>query len=261
MAQPQADEKKMAQRSPRYRAFIFTLNFTADALKPGVPGAVERAIEAGDTLHAAWCKHAQITRFIFQLEKAPSTGMMHLQGFVATMAVHTFDAIRGYFTAVYANAKPWIQESRQSGAAWEYCQKPDTRLAGPWKHGKPPAQGKRADLDDFVDAVSGLRTGQCTVADLRIQFVHIDARYNRFFNQRILAERPKRTQKTYVILCGGPPGTGKSHACRELSRAVFNVNPYPIMLRESFKGNSASNWFDGASMLLTQSDMFLSCGA
>lgn len=192
---------------------------------------------------------ALCSRFIYQLERAPGTGMLHLQGYLCTRNSSSYDVVRAYFKHVHKDAVPWITAAKQGAAAWDYCQKPDTRVAGPWQHGTPPAQGKRADLDDFAEACSALALGQRTVADLRTEFIHIDARYNRFFNQRIAAARPKRTKKTRVILCGGPAGTGKSHSCRQLSRSLFGVDPYPIMLREGFKGSTGSNWFDGKSSL------------
>lgn len=80
--------------------------------------------------------------FIGQLEKAPDTGKLHLQGYVEL---------------AQAKRLPWLKENLSRTAHWEaakgsqdenraYCSKDQTRQDGPWEFGVPAAQGKRTDL-------------------------------------------------------------------------------------------------------------------
>lgn len=226
-------------RNPRYRSFCFTLNLS-DA-----KGDDNVAIDAGNKLHDHFYAEQSISRHMFQLERAPTTGMLHLQGMLSTIRVSSFDVVRGIFERLHKDLKPWIQEARDPASAWTYCQKDDTKVAGPWTKGKPPSQGMRTDLLDFIDAASDLKTGNSTIIDIRRDYPAIEARYMRYFDRVIFRNIPDRSYKTRVILCTGPPATGKSHTCRLESRNVFNVEPFSINLRDGVKGTTATNWYDG----------------
>lgn len=235
----EAKQSKKRKRERRSRNFVFTLNLS------NVIGDTDKCIAAGDRLCTHWKNEGRIARFIYQLEQAPTTGMLHLQGYFSTRADTSFDLARTFFTSLSADLSPWIQQAHQGAAAWDYCQKPDTRLAGPWQHGTPPAQGRRSDLEDFVVASGGLRDRTCTIAELRSDFCHIEAKYMRYFDRVIHRSLPERINKTRTILCVGPAGTGKSYQLRLECRNVFGCDPFPIMLRDGVKGTNASNWFDG----------------
>lgn len=86
---------------------------------------------------------------IFQLEKAPTTGSLHYQGFAKFTEPYSITRIRELLpflsTAYIAKRLGTEDEAR------DYCKKPDTRVAGPWEFGTFTGQGHRSDLDTVVN--------------------------------------------------------------------------------------------------------------
>lgn len=78
-------------------------------------------------------KHSGKCRYIIcQLEKAPETGALHMQAYVvfnnalAMKGVKTIFGERAHVEIARGTAKQNI----------DYCSKTDSRVAGPWEHGK-----------------------------------------------------------------------------------------------------------------------------
>lgn len=238
---PPKDKKR-----ERWRHFVFTLH-----LKEFIPAGTDAkdvvplCVVSGDHLASHFKAEARIKAFQFQLERAPETGAEHFQGYLSTYRSTSFAVVHSFFKTLHEGMKPWVADAKSPAQAWAYTQKEDTRLAGPWTHGKPPSQGARTDLYDFVESAMELRTGTVTVDTLRSEYPPIEARYTRWFDRVVDRYTPDRTDKTHVILCYGPAGTGKSHRCREICRLSFSCEPFPITLRDGVKTSTQANWFDG----------------
>lgn len=86
---------------------------------------------------------------VWQHEIAPTTGTPHLQGFVRFSKPKRFSALKKIDKRI-----SW-SPPRDVEASIRYCQKDDTRVAGPWTIGSPVGQqGKRNDIEAGVAAMA-----------------------------------------------------------------------------------------------------------
>lgn len=97
---------------PKSRHWVFTLNNPENELQ---------------------LDRERIPYAIYQYEQAPSTGTLHIQGYLYLKHPTTFNGVRGLLPA-----GTHIELSRDPEAAIKYCSKEDTRIAGPIEHGKRP---------------------------------------------------------------------------------------------------------------------------
>lgn len=109
--------------------------------------------ETHGTLDPELCKQElqQIcTYFVFQQEKAPDTGRLHLQGY---MALRTRTRIPTLVKKFAAHYEPRRGTHSQASA---YCKKEETRVEGtePYEYGSVPNEpGTRNDVEQFRDAI------------------------------------------------------------------------------------------------------------
>lgn len=75
----------------------------------------------------------RVSYAIYQYEQAPSTGTLHIQGYLYLKCPTTFNGVRGLLPA-----GSHVEVSRDPESAIRYCSKEDTRIAGPIEHGKRP---------------------------------------------------------------------------------------------------------------------------
>ena len=123
------------------------------------------------TFDVPWENCPGIVYGIGQLERAPTTGQLHLQAYVELASKRTLSVLcdwlpGAHFEIARGNAESNIQ----------YCSKSDSRVDGPWEYGDRSAlrkQGKRSDLLALRDGViSGLSDRELLVhADLSPVFL------------------------------------------------------------------------------------------
>lgn len=146
--------------------------------------------------------------FIFQLERCPETGTLHLQGYVKWDRKVTEARV----FAVLGRCSILSCE-RSDAANIRYASKEDTRVEGPWVVGDIQSQqGKRTDLDMVQEAViSG-----ATQHELLTEHYRGAARYwaHVLRLRNSLGRREERAPPTVRVYVG-QPGIGKTR------RAVY----------------------------------------
>lgn len=166
------------------------------------------------------------TFVVWQLEEAPTTKRLHLQGYVELGT-----SVR---LATLAKKNPGLHLEPRRGTpdqAYAYCTKTESRKDGPWEHGTMKAQGARTDLHTFAERV---RDEKMTMRDIAEEFPQMVVKYSHGC-QRLV----DLTQEQYVpghlrgIWIHGPPGAGKT-------RLVFET--FPDAYRKA-----QNKWFDGYS--------------
>lgn len=162
--------------------------------------------------------------FTCQMERCPTTGRLHLQGFGYWNTIKSQRQVTRIWPCDARPVKPPV------GKAIAYCQKEDTRVEGPVEFGDIPNQGKRTDLRDFYEATKEGKRKR----ELLEEFPGVIAKYPRFYEDVVALTRPHRDRPT-VILLVGPPGTGKSYTARDM------VHP----LNYWVKPKGGGTWFDG----------------
>ncbi|AXH77067.1 MAG: putative viral replication protein [Cressdnaviricota sp.] len=157
------------------------------------------------TSNIEWSTLPAVTYAVWQHEKGQHE---HLQGYVELNSPRRIT----YFKTLLPGAH-W--EVRQGSAlqAKTYCEKLDTRVAGPWEYGvwstKQP--GKRNDLLELKDL---LDQGRSEVEIMELEFT-LWARNYKIIERYNLLQQAKRDWKPEVTVLIGKPGVGKSKYCME----------------------------------------------
>lgn len=131
---------------------------------------------------------------VWQLEKAPSTGTLHHQGYVEFKQPLSMKAAKGALGDAGVHLEPRKGTREQ---AREYCMKADSRVEGPWEHGQWDSdQGKRSDLVEVQDAIKrgmGKR-------EIYEQYPLVAAKYPRFVAEGIqyFADDQVKDMKDFV---------------------------------------------------------------
>lgn len=129
-AQPALDVPP--KQGPKVRAWCFTENHE--------PEALVQALEAEGLPKG-------IRYLVCQLEKAPQTNRLHLQGYVQLAAPQRLSWLKKHFSST----AHWERAYGSPEQNEEYCSKGETRVDGPWRFGKPTKQGKRKELDEIKE--------------------------------------------------------------------------------------------------------------
>lgn len=172
---------------------------------------------------------------------SPTTGRLHLQGYLETSKAVRFSALQKLEGLESAHFEPRRGTRDQ---ARHYCMKPiadceckackdererPTKIEGPFEFGEWEAggQGRRSDLAEIHKMVKEGKSTKEIVEWAPAQYIRY---HNGIDKIRALYATP-RTWKTVVTLYYGPTGWGKSHR-------AFNTSP------DAYSKPPCNKWFD-----------------
>lgn len=179
--------------------------------------------------------------WVYQLERAPTTGQLHLQGYVEFLEPMRLHALTKLAPGVHWAA---AYSDRLKNVA--YCTKQDTRVAGPWGSGPeflgapsavPGHQGKRSDLDRAIDCV---KAADYTIRVAAQEHPSVFVRHHAGLRALALQLQPPRksAEFTTVVWLHGPTGIGKTSGALDWlarNRKTFY----------SWSPKGSNNWWDG----------------
>lgn len=175
-----------------------------------------------------------VTYAVWQLEKSPTTGRLHVQGYVEFSKALTIAAIKkaiGDTTAHIEEAKGSSHQNKK------YCSKSESRVEGPFEFGKAREQGKRSDLEAVYEDLKKDKPLHEVMDNNPVAYI----KYSRGIQAaRFLVQRGKALVRRDVIVTvlWGQTGTGKTRSVldQEGDANVFILN----------KTHGASQiWWDG----------------
>lgn len=174
-----------------------------------------------------WSAIPNVKYLVFQRERGEN-GTIHLQGYIELSKPKHFNALKRAID-------PAAHLERRRGTpqqASEYCQKEDTRIAGPYVYGEPGWRnsGKRTDLEQAIET---LKSGG--LKRVRDEHPGTYVRYHRGLASLANATLADRHTPPNVHLLYGEPGCGKTR---------YFYDNYPEGDRTSLAAGGG-NWFDG----------------
>ncbi|QDJ95245.1 replication-associated protein [Capybara virus 19_cap1_382] len=169
---------------------------------------------------------------IYQHEKVSHD---HIQGYIEFDAPKSMAQIKGVL-----GQGTHIEKRRGSAIqAKEYCQKSDSRVAGPYEFGVISNQGKRSDMVAIADRFRNGETIRDIIDGNETQFV----RYGRGLKelQALLQPRPKSYTRKEVVVLWGPPGVGKSyfvHKIMEMRSKLLYIKSPSTKWWDNYQGET-----------------------
>lgn len=165
--------------------------------------------------------HPPLRYIVFQLEVAPRTSRVHFQGFLYFQSKQRFSALKKVHPSAH------FEQARHTSKSIEYCQKPESRLLGPWEFGDPPKNKSESALTtkEEMDLVyQKIQSGASEREIARDHFL-LFCRYNRGIERTINFNVPQTRPYPRVLVLWGESRTGKSSFCSEL-QAMYPDQTY-----------------------------------
>lgn len=170
--------------------------------------------------------------YIYQLEKAPDTGRLHIQGFAYFKNPISLRAMKNK----HGSAHFEISKAPSVKDAWDYCKKPDSAVPDTVKSkGDCPEQGKRSDLAACTEMI---RAGS-SIREIAENHPETYVRNYRGLKDFYLVTMTPRSHLTRGIVYYGPTRSGKSRHAAEL----FGSDAYYMTM--SANSDGGNSWFDG----------------
>lgn len=185
-----------------------------------------------------WFNDGHVSYIAYQLERAPTTGTIHWQGYVWWTRKKTLHGCKEI--SPRANFRVMRGTHEQ---ARDYSTKEDTRLRrgtrfwpdpGPYRFGDEPRPGERTDLLIVKHAIDDGSTWY----NLWQNHFAAMIKYCKNFRQYRDDTMPPRTWQTYVAVLYGPTGTGKS-------RFLFEHVPLDKAYWVNRARGTGDPWMDG----------------
>lgn len=173
---------------------------------------------------SSWLEAIPSVRYaVWQVEAAPSTGQLHVQGAVRFATAKRLSAVKKLFpTAHLEVAGNWDRLK-------EYCTKEETRVAGPWTLGKDLGSGHRSDLDCLAQGIADGRSIRSIAEEAPATYVR---NYKGLAALQSILHAPTAMDRR-VALFVGDTATGKTRMVYDNLSEVYSV----FCLR--------TPWFDG----------------
>lgn len=193
-------------------------------------------VQQGDPrLPVDWRSAPHFRYMHYQVERAPETGKLHLQGFICFDDKMRLSALKKISNRAHWEASRGTFEQNVA-----YCSKAASRVCGPFVLGEPPKQGKRTDLKLIKELVEANKTDReindaTEGASLRFEK---QIKYCRFLNNEQRSDR--QLQGVRVIVLWGPTGTGKTYSA--INYIAGNSDYY---IAECPSNANSKLWFDG----------------
>lgn len=177
---------------------------------------------------ALW-KEDKMNFLIYQLEEAPDTHRRHLQGFVQLKKKARVTGAKKCFEP----HSPHFEIMRGTSAeAKAYCEKEDSRVAGPWTWGELIVQGSRTDLASAAKAIKEGASKRKIAED----YPEVAIKFSKGLDSyRHTLDKCPKWRDLIVTYIWGEPGVGKT-------RAVWDSVDDPTKL---YKVEGDGRWWDG----------------
>lgn len=189
---------------------------------------VEEEKDYNDIIHG----EDRVRCAIWQLERSPSTGRLHLQGyaeFTSAVRMAQVKSILGDDT-VHLEARRGTREQ-----AIAYCRKDETRVRGPWEFGNLDSvqPGKRNDLSIVAQSIlDGNALGE-VIGEHPVQYIKFKRGIEALYFER-KRETTKEFRRLEVLVYYGDAGTGKTRTAVEKDPESYYILDQGERL-----------WFDG----------------
>lgn len=144
---------------------------------------------------------------IYQVECAPTTNAIHLQGYVYFPDALTMSAVKAFFP-------DRVHLTKCNGSPEEninYCSKSESAVNGPFEFGRRPRQGSRQDWWD-AKAICEQGGGDREILDLH---PHLAAQWRGVDKLREVYDAPPPARRDVVcVVLWGATGVGKTYRAR-----------------------------------------------
>lgn len=154
-------------------------------------------------IHQTLSDNNYIRSAAMQLERCPTSGVIHIQGYLQWKDDKRMSACYKMFNA------HWTLANGSAHANWKYCTEDDTHVPNTPRLtvGEPVSQGQRTDM---VDTVRDVMEGRATARDVMENDPMFWMRNYRALAQMELARVQPRTEKPHITWLWGESGTGKT---------------------------------------------------
>lgn len=150
---------------------------------------------------------------IYSIEECPKTKKHHIQGYAECLTQTRFTTVQAHLpTGTHIEKRLGTQEQ-----AISYCMKMESHIEGPFILGKAHTQGKRNDIQQFVDDIPNH-----TEIEIVEKHAECYVKYTKAYDRIKQLYTEDRNWKTEVFVYWGPPGSGKT---RKVFEDCPNVQP------------------------------------
>ncbi len=147
----------------------------------------------------------RIDYLVYQLEKGEQE-TPHYQGYIHFKSQRSLIGLKKLNERAHWEIAHGTAKQNQT-----YCTK-EPRLEGPWEYGDMPIQGKRTDLNEYRDAITGGKRKRDLVDDFFPQFCKYPKVYETI---HLYCMKPERRARAVTLLYGAP-GAGKTSYVHDL---------------------------------------------
>lgn len=183
-----------------------------------------------------WHEDPRVTFVAYQIERAPRTGQLHVQGMISFKSSCRYTAVK----TIIGN-KPHVERLAKPDAHFKYVTKEDSRVFGPWVHGdRPKGQGKSKEkMGETIWKASGSGKPVAELIEEDPQLIMHKNALEWAMALRLKAKSNRQKLKFLrVIVSYGETGTGKTFSAINF---VAGGTSYYKLSAPSLKGGAL--WF------------------